>query len=877
MVGIASVVIAGRAGFAIRRAEAARASQCGLRIMTLPQLAARLAGGFTTPLSAEALHLAVQTALSEGGFVELDAVRTLPGMTRAVARTLRRIWDADFDLKAQASRHARLGDVYRIEQRLRGRLPPAMMLPRDLRDAALGRVNSARSITGPIIIEGLSFIAPIWRPLVSALGREVAVEWRASVHADTEWFQGKLTAAEQPASAPAAAIISCADPHHEVVESLRWARALITSGRARPQEIAIAAASTAPWDEYFRFSAEDGGLRLHFGHGIPALTTKDGQSCAALADILLRGVSRNRVVRLAALSDGGLEALPRLLAALPRAATLARAADWQHAVARAIERDSSLGECAALSDMIAVLAAGMDGAEAAAALFLRGRARALWDASLRAAPPPAIELSLQYARLPSANDAADSILWCSARDLAAVPRPFVRLLGLTNRNWPRRSGHDPILPDHIVAAEELDHDPLAKADRRHFDIILESAWGEIVLSRGRRSAHGSRLGRSSLLRHGAERSLARARIPEHAWNESDRLMARPEEAATLVRVASADQCWRDWHRERLTRHDGQFDASHPQILRALGKAQSATSLKMLLRDPLGFVWRYALGFRSAGDDVAPLTISADEFGHLVHQLLHLALEALGRGRGVAGAGEAEITSALDDAVAVVEDSWPRQFPVPPDLLWRSTLERAAALARIGLSQNDVGLPGTRIWSEVAFGQAADFQDPRDLPWDPARPVRIPGTTIALRGRIDRLDLRADHSAVRVTDYKSASVPARSDRLVIAGGRELQRALSALACQQLTRCPRVLSRLFYLGGEGAIETLKNPDEAIKQIAAFVDVAVTLLRRGSTVPGPETFERSNPMRLLLPASPGYERRKRAGYSQARNAITRYWNLP
>jgi len=71
----------------------------------------------------------------------------------------------------------------------------------------------------------------------------------------------------------------------------------------------------------------------------------------------------------------------------------------------------------------------------------------------------------------------------------------------------------------------------------------------------------------------------------------------------------------------------------------------------------------------------------------------------------------------------------------------------------------------------------------NLPELNARPVWIAGTTMALRGRIDRLDLRADHSAVRVTDYKSASVPARPDKLVIAGGRELQRALYALTCQQ----------------------------------------------------------------------------------------------
>jgi hypothetical protein len=46
-------------------------------------------------------------------------------------------------------------------------------------------------------------------------------------------------------------------------------------------------------------------------------------------------------------------------------------------------------------------------------------------------------------------------VWCPARDLAAAPRPFVRLLGLTNRG-PRRIGDDSILPNHILPASDFD-------------------------------------------------------------------------------------------------------------------------------------------------------------------------------------------------------------------------------------------------------------------------------------------------------------------------------------------------------------------------------------------------------------------------------------
>ena len=61
-------IVDGQLAARMRRAAAARASECGLQIWTLPQLAARLAGGFSTPLSPDHLDLisavAAQTAVT---------------------------------------------------------------------------------------------------------------------------------------------------------------------------------------------------------------------------------------------------------------------------------------------------------------------------------------------------------------------------------------------------------------------------------------------------------------------------------------------------------------------------------------------------------------------------------------------------------------------------------------------------------------------------------------------------------------------------------------------------------------------------------------------------------------------------------------------
>src|SRR5262249_12921283 len=155
--------------------------------------------------------------------------------------------------------------------------------------------------------------------------------------------------------------------------------------------------------------------------------------------------------------------------------------------------NDTLVSARAVLPLLQTLANGPSGSAEAAGLFLRGRSLQIWEAATRSAPADALELSLRNIRLTPETDAGDSIVWCSARDLAAAPRPHVRLLGLTNRSWPRSAGEDPILPAHVLSVDDFDFDPVARADRRHFRVILETASGSVVLSRSRRSAQSSRL------------------------------------------------------------------------------------------------------------------------------------------------------------------------------------------------------------------------------------------------------------------------------------------------------------------------------------------------------------------------------------------------
>jgi hypothetical protein len=70
-------------------------------------------------------------------------------------------------------------------------------------------------------------------------------------------------------------------------------------------------------------------------------------------------------------------------------------------------------------------------------------------------------------------------------------------------------------------------------------------------------------------------------------------------------------------------------------------------------------------------------------------------------------------------------------------------------------------------------------------------------------------------------------------------------------------------------------LQDVDAALVRIGAFVSEVVTLLQKGNAVPGRLTYDRSKDLRLALPASPGYERRKRLAFDRAAGGLNKFWS--
>ncbi|MBN8995390.1 MAG: PD-(D/E)XK nuclease family protein [Rhizobiales bacterium] len=880
-----SVIVEGPLAFRMRRLRAARESDHGLQILTLPLLAARLAGGFCRPAARQELDPAIRAALAAGGLADLEGIRELPGMTRAVGRTLASLWDADIDPATFADRSPRLADIALLDVRVRAALPPGVLAPPDLRRAALARVSHAPSVIGATELDRLGFIPPVWRSLLGSLAAVIPVRWHNPSVTDAAWFPGETT--HNPAPVPAVPeSVCCADPRAEAVEALRWARHLLSSGRARPEDIAITATATTVWDDHFLALSESAELPLHFSHGVPALSLRPGQECAALADALVGGLSQDRIRRLFAHAAGAARALrdlPRNWAAgLPPEAGLFEFDHWRVALDRAAaERLDGLDPRPQVLPVLELIVRGPEAAAEAGERLLPAGAIAFWQEALRRAPAGALEYALRDLRVADGKDPGACVVWCPAAHLAGAPRPWVRLIGMTSRGWPRRGGDDPLLPAHVLDPHLLDPDPVTERDRRAFRVIRAAANGGCVLSRSTRSAQGTMQAPAALLPREPAAVLKRGRIPLHAFSESDRLLARPQEARALPYVASAAACWRSRRVPDIGAHDGVVRAAHPALASALGRTHSATSLRLLLRDPLGFSWRYALGWRAAVGEEQPLTIDARIFGELVHELLRIAVDLLEPDPGYLRAARHEIEEALARAADAVTAAWPLERATPPPLLWRHTVDKAAALGLRALVQEESFRPGTRSWTEVPFGDPDSERDTATLPWDPRAEVIVGETGIRLLGNIDRLDLNTNGD-IRVSDYKTGAVPKKPDSLVLGGGAELQRAIYALAARCLLPGERrIAARLLFLRGEDP-KPLRlqdsRVDDAIAQLCRVVETGIAALKDGKTLPGPDAKEPWNDLRLALPAAPGvYFRVKQGALARAQADLARVWSAP
>jgi hypothetical protein len=300
----------------------------------------------------------------------------------------------------------------------------------------------------------------------------------------------------------------------------------------------------------------------------------------------------------------------------------------------------------------------------------------------------------------------------------------------------------------------------------------------------------------------------------------------------------------------------------------------------MARDPLGFLWRYAIDMRPVALAEMPLALDPLAFGELVHELLARTIDALEPTPGFVRASRDEIEFALNGAVDHVGRQWPLERAVPPTLLWKHSLDEATRRGLRGLTVDERFEADTTSWSEVGFGLATAPEGVR-APWPLGGEILVGMTKLRLSGRIDRVDFAAGGRAVRISDYKTGKPPRRPENVVVDRGKELQRVLYAMAVGQLIpTAAKIVSRLIYLDGVSPPYALKREtlEAAAIDVADSLDKACEILRRGDSCPGPDAREPHNEMRLALPADlDAYLTRKAKAFGEMTRELDPLWSAP
>lgn len=861
----------------------------------MEQIAARLAGGFLEPINLESLKVAIQTA-TKISLGELDQIKTLPGFQQAVANTLTKAWNAGIDLKkeladskSEVASHRRSAMV-NLEREVLRLLPGRLKRPQKLAELAIQRAALSSQIFGKIEFIGFIHLTPVWRDLILEIAEHTEVTWYVHSNHVPEWITNtSIIISQWQRQNPSITTYSCANPNQEVLEAIRWARSLIVKGTP-PDHIAICTPSPQSWDAPMLAQSEASGLPVHFIHGLPVLSMSPGQLAASLAEILLHGLSRTRMIRFVALlrthSPLHKEIPSNWWRKLP-GAPLLQPDQWIRAIedldlASVSEGPEIKGK---LKDLIHTLNKGPANASAIGQTLLRGTSLTIWKKAIKEGPVAALDLTLNRLRMHDGKESGSSIAWGPASVIAANPRPYNWSLGMTSRTWPRKALEDPLLPSHIISPKTFDPFPLHEADRCNFQAILTETSSQIVCSRSRRDSEGRLNGKSSLYPKSiTEIILAHRHIPDHASSVSDRLLARPEEFSGLLRAQSARQCWNNWRNQKvLTSHDGQIRPQHPLLCRALNRPQSATSLVKLLRDPINYLWTYGFHWSEPEEVDEPLELDPLSFGSLIHEILERSVNLLTaqNKRGLSFANEEDIDKILERARIEIDKDWSFMHPLPPPDVWSSTLNEAMQYARVALNKGKDSVSNGRSWAEVPFGNGKHSKDlnpnsKAELPWDPTLPVCIPDSAMNIAGSIDRLDLGDDGMTAKVTDYKSGNA-SRAKNLNLNGGKELQRCLYAFAAKTLLKDnPTVQAELIYLKHADRIYMLQDPEGTLKNLATYIAAAENSFLQGNALPGPAAKEVYYDFRFALPAGAqnGYLKRKLNHVEKALSELAPLW---
>jgi ATP-dependent helicase/nuclease subunit B len=268
----------------------------------------------------------------------------------------------------------------------------------------------------------------------------------------------------------------------------------------------------------------------------------------------------------------------------------------------------------------------------------------------------------------------------------------------------------------------------------------------------------------------------------------DAMLARSP-AATETALAGLASEWQRKHGDRFGPFDGLLSA--PEIIDELcrrypGQAtMSAHRLETFGACPFAFFAGDILGLRAAEEpspDLGPADV-----GIIYHGLLQRFFTSLGASKKAAGRLTDE---TWDEALAILTQAAAAYFKqleaggrIGSPALWKVQKRRILRDVRRMLDWQREKLPEWRVAHlEVTFGARTGAAEEKGTAPFLAISLRSPHGPIRIRGRIDRIDLPADGSAgFQVIDYKTGSAPTAAS---MAEGTSFQLPIYLWACKAI---------------------------------------------------------------------------------------------
>ena len=246
----------------------------------------------------------------------------------------------------------------------------------------------------------------------------------------------------------------------------------------------------------------------------------------------------------------------------------------------------------------------------------------------------------------------------------------------------------------------------------------------------------------------------------------------------------------------ITKYDGLIDAP-PEDLdpRLNGKVYSASQLESMAGCPYRHFLERILHVRPL-DDIAyeqDTWLEAHEFGSLVHEVLQTTMDELCASGAKPTMGFLARMHAISDEALT---RWRDDIPPPSEAAFQKRRQDLMDSAEIFLrTEEEACKTVTPKYFEVSFGATEDdgiaMPDPFTLPLGG-------GTSVKLRGRIDRVDHDETNDEWHVWDYKSGSTYSFDRGGVLACGTKIQHAIYARAVAAMLERKGVKARVTRSG-------------------------------------------------------------------------------